>query len=61
MEGPLLDNPQRVGKLLTNEFDGYQSARVGLYRVVYIVDVVVRVVGVVAIGHRSSIYSRPPQ
>jgi mRNA-degrading endonuclease RelE of RelBE toxin-antitoxin system len=49
----------RVGKPLVDEFDGYRSARVGVFRIVYSVDDVVRVVGVVAIGHRSSIYGRP--
>jgi mRNA interferase RelE/StbE len=61
MEGPLVDNPQRVGKPLIDEFDGYLSARVGVYRIVYSIDEVVFVVGVVAIGHRSTIYGRPPK
>lgn len=59
MEGPLRENPQRVGKPLVDEFEGYQSARVGVYRIVYTIDDVVLVVGVVAIGHRASIYGRP--
>jgi mRNA interferase RelE/StbE len=59
MEGPLTENPQRVGKPLVDEFDGYRSARVGVFRIVYSIDDVVLAVGVVAIGHRSSIYGRP--
>jgi mRNA interferase RelE/StbE len=60
LEGPLLENPQRVGKLLVDEFEGFRSARVGVFRIVYSIDDVVLVVGVVAIGHRASIYGRPP-
>lgn len=59
MEGPLVDNPLRLGKPLVDEFEGYRSARVGVFRVVYSVDDVVLVVGVAAIGHRGSIYGRP--
>ena len=58
VEGPLTENPQRVGKALVDEFEGYRSARVGVFRIVYSVDDVVMVVGVVAIGHRASIYGR---
>jgi mRNA interferase RelE/StbE len=61
MEGPLVENPQRVGKPLTDELEGYRSARVGVFRIVYVVDEIVRIVGVVAIGHRASIYGRPVQ
>jgi mRNA interferase RelE/StbE len=60
LEGPLVENPQRVGKLLVDEFEGFRSARVGVFRIVYSIDDVVLVVGVVAIGHRASIYGRPP-
>lgn len=61
IEGPLIENPQRVGKPLVNECEGYRSARVGMFRIVYAVDDVVLVIGVVAIGHRGSIYGRPPR
>jgi mRNA interferase RelE/StbE len=60
LEGPLVENPQRVGKLLVDEFEGFRSARVGVFRIVYSIDDVVLVVGVVALGHRASIYGRPP-
>ncbi len=59
MEGPLCENPHRVGKPLVDEFDGYQSARVGVFRIVYAVDDTILIVGVVAVGHRASIYGRP--
>ncbi len=59
MEGPLVENPHRVGKALIDEFEGYFSARVGVFRIVYTINDIVLVVGVVAIGHRSSIYGRP--
>ena len=59
IEGPLCEDPHRVGKPLVDEFDGYRSARVGVYRIIYAIDDAVLVVGVVALGHRSSIYGRP--
>jgi mRNA interferase RelE/StbE len=59
IEGPLVENPYRVGKQLIDEFDGYRCARVGVFRIVYTVNDAVLVVGVVAIGHRASIYGRP--
>lgn len=60
IEGPLTENPRQVGKPLTDEFDGYRSARVGVFRIVYSIDDIILVVGVVAIGHRASIYGRTP-
>ena len=35
INGPLLDNPHRVGKQLRFELKGYYSARRGQYRVIY--------------------------
>lgn len=52
--GPLLENPQRVGKPLRLELTGYHAARRGAYRVVYrIEDDLVRVV---RIDHRADVY-----
>lgn len=56
LTGPLLDNPQRVGKPLTRELSGYHSARRGAYRVIYRIDEAKRVVHVVRIDHRSDVY-----
>ena len=56
LTGPLLDNPQRVGKPLTRELAGYHSARRGAYRIVYRVDEPERVVHVVRIDHRADVY-----
>jgi mRNA interferase RelE/StbE len=60
MEGPLVENPRRVGRPLIDEFAGYRSARVGVFRIVYSGDNEVLVVGVVTIRHRAQVYGRPP-
>lgn len=54
--GPLGKEPRRVGKPLRNEFKGMYSARVGVYRVIYEIDDVVRVVNVVRVGYRADVY-----
>lgn len=56
MLGPLLENPQRVGKQLRGDLSGLRSARVGAYRVVYEVDIDDRTVRVLYIDHRADIY-----
>ena len=56
LTGPLLDNPQRVGKPLTRELAGYHSARRGAYRVVYRIDDRTNTVHVVRIDHRADVY-----
>ena len=53
--GPLLENPQRVGKALGLELAGYSSARRGAYRVVYRIEGD-KVVRVVRIDHRADVY-----
>jgi mRNA-degrading endonuclease RelE of RelBE toxin-antitoxin system len=54
--GPLLDNPQRLGKPLVGELSAYRSARRGAYRVVYRIDDVAHLVHVVRIDHRVDVY-----
>ncbi len=56
MLGPLLDNPETVGKPLQRELTGYWSARRGSYRVIYRLDDEERAVLVVRIEHRSDVY-----
>jgi mRNA interferase RelE/StbE len=56
MLGPLLDNPERVGKPLQRELAGYHSARRGAYRVIYRIDAKDEIVAVVRIEHRSQAY-----
>jgi len=56
MTGPLLDNPQRVGRRLTLELADHFSARRGAYRVVYLIDDPTRVGRVVRIDHRADVY-----
>lgn len=55
--GPLLENPERVGRRLGLELEGYLSARRGVYRVIYRIadDAVVHVV---RIDHRADVYRR---
>lgn len=55
--GPLLDNPQRVGKALGEELAGIYSARLGRdWRVLYEIDDVNGVVMVLDIRRRSAAY-----
>jgi mRNA interferase RelE/StbE len=55
MIGPLLDSPERVGKPLQRELEGYWSARRGAYRIIYRPDADARIVRVVRIEHRSQV------
>ena len=58
IQGPLAENPYRVGKPLQLEWTGYLAARRGEYRVIYRVvedEVLVRVVRV---AHRRDVYRR---
>jgi mRNA-degrading endonuclease RelE of RelBE toxin-antitoxin system len=55
MTGPLLENPQRVGKPLRLELKGYHTARRGAYRVVYRIEDGLTV-SVVRIDHRADVY-----
>ena len=54
--GPLLENPQRVGKPLRGDLAGLHSARVGAYRIVYEIDQPSRTIRVIYIDHRVDIY-----
>ncbi len=56
MVGPLVEEPERVGKPLQRELTGYFSARRGAYRVVYRLVRDEHVVRVVRIEHRSDVY-----
>jgi mRNA-degrading endonuclease RelE of RelBE toxin-antitoxin system len=54
--GPLLENPERVGKPLRGELTGLHSARVGTYRVVYEINHDNQIVQIVYIDHRADVY-----
>lgn len=54
--GPLLDNPQRVGKRLHAPLDDRHGARRGTYRVICRIDEAERTVTVVDIAHRRDAY-----
>ena len=56
INGPLLDDPHRVGKRLRFELEGYYSARRGQYRVIYRIDEHEVIVDVIKISHRSDAY-----
>jgi mRNA interferase RelE/StbE len=56
--GPLLENPQRVGKRLHPPLADRHSARRGTYRVIYRIDDEQRTVTVLAVAHRSDAYRR---
>lgn len=53
--GPLLDNPERVGKRLRPPLDDRYSARRGTYRVIYRISNERRMT-VVGVIHRSDAY-----
>ncbi|GAA1230614.1 hypothetical protein GCM10009665_21240 [Kitasatospora nipponensis] len=56
MNGPLLANPQRVGKRLQPPLDDRHSARRGTYRVIYRIDEPNGTVTVVDVDHRRDAY-----
>lgn len=56
--GDLAAAPQRVGKALRGELDGYFSARRGPYRVIYSIDDDEVRVEVVRVDHRADVYRR---
>jgi mRNA interferase RelE/StbE len=55
--GPLPDDPHRVGKRLRFELEGYYSARRGQYRVIYRIDEREVIVDVIKISHRGDAYT----
>ncbi len=54
--GPLLENPQRVGKRLHAPLADRHSARRGTYRIIYRIDESATSVTVLAVIHRSDAY-----
>lgn len=56
VNGPLAENPHRVGEQLMRGLGGYWSARRGQYRVIYVIDDREVVVTVVAVDHRRDVY-----
>lgn len=54
--GPVLTDPQRIGKRLLPPMDDRFSARRGTYRVIYRIDDKARVVAVVDVANRSDAY-----
>lgn len=54
--GPLLDNPDRVGKQLRPPLDDRHSARRGTYRAIYRIDDDSRTVTVIDVAHRRDAY-----
>jgi mRNA-degrading endonuclease RelE of RelBE toxin-antitoxin system len=56
MQGPLIENPWRVGKPLRDDLVGLHAARVGMYRVMYRIIDSEDVVLVTRIDHRADIY-----
>jgi mRNA-degrading endonuclease RelE of RelBE toxin-antitoxin system len=53
IKGPLLDNPQRVGRRLREPLAPAYATRRGSYRVLYLIDDTTKTVKVTAIAHRS--------
>lgn len=57
IDGPLRDNPRRVGHPLVAPFEGYWSARRGTYRVRYRIDEDKHAVIVLDIAPRADAYN----
>lgn len=56
IEGPIAENPHRLGKELDPPYEGVWSARRGPYRILYIIDDTAGTITIEAIGHRSDVY-----
>ena len=56
VNGPLLDDPRRVGKPLNPPLAPAYSARRGDYRILYLIDDATRTVEVTAIRRRADAY-----
>jgi len=57
--GPLVSNPQRLGKVLGAELTGIYAARISQqWRVLYEIDEAEHIVTVLDIRHRATIYRR---
>lgn len=56
IDGPLGENPHRVGAALRAPFEGYFRARRGEYRIRYRIDEARRQVLVVDVAHRRDAY-----
>lgn len=54
--GSLAENPRRIGRPLTGQLAGSHSARRGSYRVVYRIIDEPKVMDVLRIDHRRSVY-----
>ncbi|MEO8094517.1 MAG: type II toxin-antitoxin system RelE/ParE family toxin [Pseudolysinimonas sp.] len=58
IEGPLADNPHRVGKRWRPPLDRYHGARRGEYRVIYLINDDVIEIDLVDLAHRRTVYRR---
>lgn len=58
LAGPLTTQPLPVGKQLSGPLTGCHGARRGTYRIVYRVDTERRLVYVLDVDHRSTVYRR---
>ncbi|KKQ92212.1 MAG: Addiction module toxin RelE [Microgenomates group bacterium GW2011_GWC1_39_7b] len=46
-----------AGKALTRDFSGKYSYRVGVYRIIYRINVKTKLVEIISAGHRSIVYN----
>lgn len=56
LNGPLLENPHRVGEPLRAPLEGRWTARRGQYRVIYEINATDDVVAVLQVSHRGDAY-----
>jgi len=56
IDGPLTTNPHRAGKPLEEPFDGYHTARLATYRIIYRINEDKHTVEIHSIRHRRDAY-----
>lgn len=56
IDGPLRDNPRRVGRELLRDLAGTWAARRGTYRVLYRLNDETHTVRVLLVEHRATVY-----
>ena len=56
MDSALCAEPRRVGKTLTDPFNGYLSARRGVYRMIYRIEDADHTVRVLTVDNRADVY-----
>ena len=54
----LQEDPETIGKRLTNPLSRFWSARVGEYRIIYKIENQIITVTIIYVGHRKEVYTK---